>query len=204
MNRAWRSPRSRKTPDRQERRAPLWYGLTITKRLLAARFRALAYRALGSDIGAKCLLGHGVRLDYPAGIRLGRRCELESDVWLKLVSPAAVLTVGDHSFLGRGVEIDVAERVTIGAHVLLAPGVFITDHTHNIQAGMRVDLQGCTNHPVEIGEDVWIGTRAVVLPGVVVGAGAVIGAGAVVRRDVDPGTIVAGVPARVVGERRRD
>jgi acetyltransferase-like isoleucine patch superfamily enzyme len=56
--------------------------------------------------------------------------------------------------------------------------------------------------PVEIGEDVWIGAHAVVLPGVRIGSGAVVGAGAVVNRDVPPNTIVGGVPARVIGDRR--
>jgi acetyltransferase-like isoleucine patch superfamily enzyme len=57
--------------------------------------------------------------------------------------------------------------------------------------------------PVRIGDDVWIGARAVILPGVTVGDHAVIGAGAVVREDVPAWAIVAGVPAKVIRDRRQ-
>ncbi len=58
--------------------------------------------------------------------------------------------------------------------------------------------------PVVIGDHVWIGARALICPGVTIGEGAVVGAGAVVTRDVAPYAIVAGNPARVIGQRTRD
>ena len=105
------------------------------------------------------------------------------------------------SNIGRGCEIDVAESVTIGAHTLLAPNVFITDHTHNHAKAQRLDQQGSRVTPVVIGADAWIGAHAVVLAGVTIGDGAIVGAGAVVTKDVPPYAIVAGVPARVIGSR---
>ncbi len=61
--------------------------------------------------------------------------------------------------------------------------------------------QGCSSAPVRLEDDVWLGARVVVLPGVVMGAGSIAAAGAVVTRSVEPMTIMAGAPARKVGKR---
>jgi maltose O-acetyltransferase len=66
---------------------------------------------------------------------------------------------------------------------------------------VRLDEQGSRSTAVTIGDDVWIGTRALILAGVTIGSGAVIGAGAVVTKDVAANEIVAGVPARTIGKR---
>jgi acetyltransferase-like isoleucine patch superfamily enzyme len=180
---------------------PPWYNALSQARLARERLRAHGYRILGAKIGPKCLFGAGIRIDYPWGVEVGARGRIEADVWFKLVSPAARVVVGEYGFLGRGVEIDVLDRVILGAHVLVAPGVFITDHSHNIAPSLRIDDQGCTSGPVTIGNDVWLGARAIVLAGVTIGAGAVVGAGALVREDVAGATVVAGVPARVLRRR---
>jgi acetyltransferase-like isoleucine patch superfamily enzyme len=133
---------------------------------------------------------------------MDERVEIEHDVFLKVVDDSATLLIGRNTFVGRGTEIDVHTSVRIGAHTLIAPNVFITDHAHNTVAGIRLDEQGTSSAPVEIGDDVWIGTGAVILQGVRLGDGAVIGAGAVVTRDVPANAIAVGVPARVIGERR--
>jgi len=170
-------------------------------RLIAARLRAWLARLRGVRAGAKCAIGPRLQLRNARGIRLGARVEIEHDVYLKLVTSEARLSVGGYTFIGAGCEIDVAASVTIGAHTLLAPGVFITDHAHNHARAQRLDEQGSRSAPVTIGDDVWLGAKAVVLAGITVGDGAVVGAGAVVTKDVEPYTIVAGVPARVIGKR---
>lgn len=170
-------------------------------RLLASRLSALLLSFRGVRTGGKCRIGSRVVLLRASGITLGTRVEIEHDVFLKLVTAEARLTVGDYTFLGRGCEIDVAARVTIGAHTLLAPGVFLTDHSHRHARAQRLDEQGIDTAPVTIGNDVWLGTRCVVLAGVTIGDGAIVGAGAVVTKDVEPYAIVAGVPAKVIGQR---
>lgn len=170
-------------------------------RLAGGRVRAFLWRLRGMRVGAKTRLGVRLEVFRPRGIALGARVELEHDVYLKLVDDAAQLTVGDFTFIGRGCEIDVALSVTIGAHTLLAPNVFVTDHTHNQERARRLDEQGNRTAPVVIGDDAWIGTGATILAGVTIGDGAVVGAGAVVTHDVAPYAIVAGVPARVIGAR---
>jgi acetyltransferase-like isoleucine patch superfamily enzyme len=171
----------------------------VIARILAGRLRAAILRLRGARIGSKSSIGARVVVRNARGIALGSRVEVEHDVFLKIIS--GTLTVGDFTFIGRGCEIDVAQSVTIGAHTLLAPNVFITDHTHNHARAQRLDEQGNRNASVVIGNDAWIGAHAVVMAGVTIGDGAIVGAGAVVTKDVAPYAIVAGVPARVIGSR---
>lgn len=169
--------------------------------VLAGRLRALLFRVRGMRVGAKSRLGGQVRVIRPRGVELGRRVEIEHGVYLKLVDDAARVTIGDFTFIGALTEIDAALRVTIGAHTLFAPGVFITDHSHNHRASAPIDEQGISSSPVVIGDDVWLGAKSIILAGVTIGDGAIVGAGAVVTADVAAGAIVAGVPARVIGRR---
>jgi acetyltransferase-like isoleucine patch superfamily enzyme len=170
--------------------------------VLRARARALAYRQIGgSGIHPKCLIAGGARIERPYCLRLGERCVLQRGVWLNIASDSARLSMGAHTFLGQGAEIEVNERVDIGAGVLIAPGVYITDHNHDTGPGPPMYQRPCLAAPVRIGDDVWIGANAVILPGVSIGDGAVIAAGAVVTGDVPSGAIVAGVPARLLRSR---
>lgn len=164
--------------------------------------RAWTWALRGARVGPRVMVHRGCRLDRPWGVTLGKRVALEPEVWLKLVDDSARLEIAEFVFLGRGVELDVKGEITIGAHTLLAPGCFVTDHSHGIAAGSRIDQQPGQVRPVVIGRDAWLGAGAVVLPGVRIGDGAVVGAGAVVTRDVTAGAIVAGVPAVEIGSRR--
>ncbi len=167
----------------------------------SGRVTATLLRLRGARIGNKTRIGAMVRARRPWCIEIGACVEIEHNVFLKIVADHARLAVGDYTFIGTGTEIDVAQSITIGAHTLLAPNVFITDHTHNIAAGLRLDEQGNRAAPVTIGSDAWIGTRAVILSGVTIGDGAIVGAGAVVTKDVPPRAIAAGVPAKLIGTR---
>jgi acetyltransferase-like isoleucine patch superfamily enzyme len=176
----------------------LLYGIQEKLRIAISRLRSHVVKLQGGHIGRKCLFGHRARIDRPWLVRIGDRTQLEADVWIKVVSDDASISIGERSFVGRGTEIDVASSVIIGNRVLIAPGVFIVDHAHNIKAGILIDEQGCVDAAVSIGDDVWLGTGAVILPGVQIGRGAVIGAGAVVTRNVPENAIVAGIPARIM------
>jgi acetyltransferase-like isoleucine patch superfamily enzyme len=166
------------------------------------RLRAVAWRARGARLGAKCRIGRGCTVRQPWGLASGERVQMEHGVYLKMVGPAARISIGAHSFIGASAELDIALQLHVGSHVLIAPGCFITDHGHEFRAGRLIDTQGSVASAVHIGDDAWLGARAVVLPGVHIGNGAVVGAGAVVTGDVPAGAIVAGVPARVIGKRQ--
>ena len=137
-------------------------------------------------------------MDRPWAINIGHRSLVEDSVYLKVVADDATIDFGSYVFVGRGVEFDVQEKVSVGDHSLIAPGCFITDHEHGISPDRRIDQQPGIAKPVMIGNDVWLGANVTVVAGITIGDGAVVGAHAVVTRDVPAMAIVAGVPARVL------
>jgi putative colanic acid biosynthesis acetyltransferase WcaF len=119
---------------------------------------------------------------------------------------AEVLDAGKIA-LGRGVSIgnscllDGRGGIWIGRDVNVSSFTLLITGTHDV--GAR-DMFADSYAPIHVGDRAWIATRCTVLGGVTVGEGAVVAAGAVVTRDVEPFTIVAGVPARPIGERERN
>lgn len=118
------------------------------------------------------------------------------------LGPRARVSIGNFCTL-VGPIIRVEHEVTIGDFALIAHDVVITDCEGSDRAVRRdgpgrISPHNCEPKAVHIGNDVWIGTRAVVLRGVDIGDGAIIGAGAIVTQDVPPRSIVSGNPARVV------
>jgi maltose O-acetyltransferase len=105
------------------------------------------------------------------------------------------LAIGAQVYINAGCVVLDTGPVTIGDRTMLGPRVqiFCADHAHGAEE-RRLGLERAL--PVTIGEDVWIGGGAILLPGVTIGHGALVGAGAVVTRDVAPGARVVGSPAR--------
>lgn len=133
-------------------------------------------------------LGRGVHLPPNVSVRNGER------LWL-----GDRVHVGERSFLWAGEHA----AIRVGADALFGPEVFLTVATYRFRQGAPVREQPRDERDIEIGEDVWLGARAIVLPGVVIGAGTVVGAGSVVHRSLPAWSVAAGVPARVVGDRDR-
>ena len=162
---------------------PRWY-----IRLLAPLYQ---YRGKGSKIY------HNVRMDTPPYRRfwLGRRSVIES--YCCINNAVGDVTIGDYTRIG--IHCTVIGPVCIGHHVNLAQGITVTALNHNFaDTNRRIDEQGISTRPVVIGDDVWIGANAVILPGVTIGRHVVVAAGAVVTKDVPENTIVAGIPAKVI------
>jgi acetyltransferase-like isoleucine patch superfamily enzyme len=110
------------------------------------------------------------------------------------------ISIGDHSVVNRRCYLDGRGGLTIGANVNISPESYLLTFTHDLG-----DPQfGTIGGEVIIGDHAWLGARAMVMPGVNLGEGCVVGAGAVVTKNIDPYTIVAGVPARKVGERCKE
>jgi acetyltransferase-like isoleucine patch superfamily enzyme len=164
------------------------------------RLRAAWWRMRGARLGPKTRIGPHAAIEQARCLATGERVQVERGAFLKF-SEGARAHIGAHTFIGFGAELDISLELEVGRHVLIAPGCFITDHAHRRAAGTLLDAQGSECAAVRIGDDAWLGAKAVVLPGVTIGAGAIVGAGAVVTHDVQPGEIVAGVPARVIGKR---
>lgn len=107
--------------------------------------------------------------------------------------PGARISLGNGTYLNRNTEIIAAEEVAIGRDCLISWDVLIMDtNQHGIWGEPPIA------RPVIIGSHVWIGARAVILPGVTIGDYAIVGAAAVVTKDVPPRTAVAGNPARPI------
>lgn len=130
-----------------------------------------------------------------AGIKMGRGSTFH--MWANFFEPKNIIigegtVIGDHAFL------DGRDKLKIGNHVDIASSVAVYNSEHDIN---REDFSA-KDSPVEIGDYVFIGPRAVILPGVKIGKGAVIAAGAVVTKDVPAFKVVGGVPAGIIAERK--
>ena len=108
------------------------------------------------------------------------------------------IAVGEDSIVGEGVLLDGRGKLTIGNHVDIASEVMIYNCQHDIQSTDFAPVCGT----VVIEDYVFIGPRVIIQPGVVVGKGAVVAAGAVVAKNVSPMSVVGGVPAKPIGERK--
>ena len=107
------------------------------------------------------------------------------------------LHMGEWSIISEECNIYSVDKVVIGDRVAISREVFICGASHDITS----PIMELKHAPVVIGSDVWIGARAIVLPGVSVGDGAVVAAGAVVTKDVVPWTVVGGNPAKFIKKR---
>jgi acetyltransferase-like isoleucine patch superfamily enzyme len=109
-------------------------------------------------------------------------------------APGGRVTIGDRVFVNQGVTIHSAVSITIGDDVMIGDLVGIYDtNFHEVDEG-----SGVTQRPVVIGQNVWIGRGATILPGASIGDHAVVGAGSVVAGNVPERSLVTGNPARVV------
>lgn len=108
------------------------------------------------------------------------------------------IEIGSGSNIGRGSWI--SNDTVFGANVMTGPEIIILSYNHATRMdGTPFNQQGYTSRsPVVVEDNVWIGTRAILLPGVRVGKNSVIGAGAVVAKEVPPNSVVAGNPAKIV------
>lgn len=126
------------------------------------------------------------------GMRV-ERSGVSSRVWFG----SREMTVGRGTFIGYGSMFDTFAPITIGRDCAIAMQTTFVTSTHRM-GGPAKRAGAIETSPIVVGDGVWIGARATVLPGVTIGDGAVVAAGSVVTRDCDPHTLYAGVPARAV------
>jgi acetyltransferase-like isoleucine patch superfamily enzyme len=113
---------------------------------------------------------------------------------------ASNLSIGKDSVINPRCRLDNRGKILIGNNVSISQEVIILTADHDLDTP---DFAG-RNLTVQIEDYVWIGTRALILPGVTIGKGALVAAGALVSKDVMPYSVVAGVPAKVIKTRRKD
>ncbi|HEY8785682.1 MAG TPA: acyltransferase [Candidatus Limnocylindria bacterium] len=146
--------------------------------------RAWYANVVGLSIGRRTSLLMGLHIEVRGRPRPGR--------------PA--ITIGDHTVVNAGCHLDGRGGLSIGDNVSVSPGVWILTDEHDVNDPDFPEILS----PVRIDDYVFIGSKAMILPGITIGRGAVIGAGAVVTKSVAPFEIVAGVPARTIGQRDRE
>lgn len=126
-----------------------------------------------------CRVLRGVTIYFPERLKLGRNVGISSQT-----------------------QFNAAGGIEIGDDTLIGPGCTLWSVNHRFQdVGVPIRLQGYDAKEIIVEHDCWIAGRAILLPGVRIGAGSVVAAGAVVNRSCEPGSILAGVPAKVIGTR---
>lgn len=138
-------------------------------------FRMFCYRLDGVKIGRKAHIHMGAQFFNPGNIK-----------------------IGEGTIIGQNAFLDGRDKLIIGNHVDIASDVVIYNSKHDINSEDFAPI----HDPVEIGDYVFIGPRAIILQGVTIGKGAVVAAGAVVTKDIGEFEIVGGVPAKTIGERK--
>ncbi|SHN61125.1 acyltransferase [Desulfovibrio litoralis] len=169
---------------------------------LGMLWRRFLYGFFLQQSGSKLRVGSAVSIQGLKNIILGNNVSFNR--FSSLYASRGEINLGNNVFLGDFSSINANDaHVKIGSNVAIGPMTIIQGANHNFQ---RHDIpivdQGHIESRVEIADDVWIGAKSVILPGVKIGTGAVVGAGSIVTKDVPDFAIVAGVPAKIIKMRK--
>ena len=149
-------------------------------------------------------IGRNFTINSIKKISVGQKVHIGSDAVINCGIPSdkKSLSIGSNVYIGRMVQINAYESVTIGDNVVFADRVYISDASHNYDDKDTPIIDNGTGFygPVYIHSGAWIGIGACIMPGVTIGKNAIIGANAVVTKDVLDYNIVGGVPAKVIKE----
>lgn len=192
----------------------------LTRRFDLLRGRLVSWR--GGRVGKNFGVGKSTHILYPdrfaagenvtisefsyincqsiAGVRIGNNCSIDRNLWLHC-GETGFFTMGDFSYLGCNAVIGAGGGgIKIGNNVLIGQTVNMHSENHIFKdASILIREQGASYKGITIEDDVWIGSKATILDGVVIGRGAVVGAGAVVTNSIPPYSVAVGIPAKVVG-----
>ncbi len=147
----------------------------------------------------QCLSRQGVILGN--GVTIGRGACIRPSSYYGM-DPGQGIEVGEGSAIGAYCWIGASGHVRIGRDVLFGPRVVLIPENHNFDdLEATIKSQGVTRAGIEIGDNCWIGCNVTILSGVTIGHGSIVAAGAVVRGNVEPYSIVGGVPAKLIRKR---
>ena len=155
------------------------------------------HRLRGAKISSYSIIYKRAKLlRYPKNIKIGEYAVVKNSAEICPCNEDALIDIGDRTTIGNYSFIYASKRIIIGDDCMIAPFVYIVDSNHNSKSNINMNLQDNLSEKIIIGNDVWIGTKAIILAGVTIGDGAIISAGSLVNENVMPNSIVGGVPAK--------
>jgi acetyltransferase-like isoleucine patch superfamily enzyme len=166
-----------------------------------SRLRLMAYRLLGMRQGRRNRIEGGGRCRRLSQVKIGNFNAFSQGCWLwpeDTDCDQFRITIGNNNYFNRNVMIDACGSVIIGDNNMFGPDVFITDSNHTVAAGLPPGGAPMQVGSVVVGNGCWVGAKAVILKDVHLGDGCVVAAGAVVTRSFPAGSVVGGVPARLL------
>ncbi|MCA9369086.1 acyltransferase [Candidatus Woesebacteria bacterium] len=135
-------------------------------------------------LGWPVVFSSGVELENPETLSIGNYCNLGKDTWIRsaALGEGEGILIGSNAMIGRRCFISCAKKITIGTDCVFGPNVTIVDNNHSYtDISKPISAQGIAEpDPVSIGDECWIGTNTVILPGANIGKHCVIGANSVV------------------------
>ena len=177
-------------------------------RYLLATYQRAKWKSRGVNVGRGAAINvqHGCELNLERGVNIGPgSLIIVSDERSSGALSKSKLTIGKNTTLNEYCNVRAAGgSISIGKDCLLAQMITLVGSNHSTDLGAPIWTQvwSMRNNSVVVGDDVWIGAHAVILPGSKIGNGAIIAAGAVVRGIVPDGEIWGGVPARKISVRK--
>ena len=152
------------------------------------------------------LCGVGFRTKFPLTVTGGKKIKIGKNFIIMsgsyLYANDGELHIGDNCSINSNVRIGASNgKVVIGNGVMIAPNVVIRAANHGIRRESAMRYQSHTYGEIHIEDDVWIGSNAVITSGVTLAKGTVVTAGAVVTKSSEPYSIIAGAPAKRIGDR---
>ena len=139
-----------------------------------------------------------------AGLKVGGRCTIWGPLSIRPIGGAKNIYIGKGAFLNSEIRFGAPnDPIVIGKNVQIGPRVMFETVNHGLTY-LPGEGRGSWTKPIIIEDEVWIGVGAIITQGVTVGRGSVVAAGAVVTKDVEPNSIVGGVPARLIRKNNTD
>ncbi len=162
-------------------------------------FRGLWYLRNCNKLGTSIRMSGSAFVQNHGTINIGNRvCFHPGPIAVELTAcKDALLEIGDECFINYGVSFNASELISIGKHCRFGIGAMIMD-SNSHQESVQSRAHKPAPNPVILEDDVWIASRAIILPGVRLGKGCIIGAGSVVTRSIPPGMLAVGSPAKVI------
>lgn len=191
--------------------------------VMGSVLRGRIYKAVLGSKGSNCFIEKNVRFYAPQRVHLGHRVFIGEGAFIDAASRGSEIQVKDGAHISQDVvlravggKIVIDEMVSVGTRSIIYGGGDVKIGRYSLLSNcvelisgnhvfkdpsIPIRFQGRETGKIVIGEDVWLGARVIVLPGVTIGKGSVVGAGAIVTKDVPSYSIVVGIPARVIKKR---